>query len=117
MPEHVLRYVTQYRNPRQSHYSIPQTATGRNPFAGSSTSSENIDVSKISNQIPISTNCKHGIQQGTSCTDSAVYTAMSPSDHRTFIRYHLRWNISNDRMNQNENWSKQKANRDARAVL
>ena len=117
MPDHVLRYVSQYRNPRQTHYSIPQTATRRNPFASSSTSSENIDVSSVSNQIPTLTTYKHGIQQGTSCTDSTVYTAMTPSDHRTFNRCHLRWNISYDRMNQNENWIKQKANRDARAVL
>ena len=91
MPDHVLRYVSLYHNPRQTHYSIPQTATGRNPFASSSTSSENINVSSVSNQIPTLTTYKHGIQQGTSCTDSAVYTAMTPSDHRTFIRYHLRW--------------------------
>ena len=42
---------------------------------------------------------------------------MTPSDHRTFIQYHLRWNISYGQMNQDEHWGKQKANRDARAAL
>ena len=85
MPEHVLRYVSQYRNPSQLLYSILQTATRRNLFAGSSAPSENIDVSSVSNQIPTSNTYQHEFQQGTSCTDSAVYTAMTPSDHRTFI--------------------------------
>jgi len=117
MPDHVMRYVSQYRNPTQVHYRIPQSTTGRNPFTSSRAWSDNIDVSSISTQIPTSTTYRHGIQQGISCTDSAVYTAMTPSDHRTFIRYHLRWNISGDRMNLDKEQAKQKANSDARAIL
>ena len=99
------------------HYHIPQTSTRRNPLASSRTSSENIDVASVTNQIPTAATYKHGIQEGNCPTDSTVYTAMTPSDHRTYIRYHFRWNIAGDRIYLSAEAAKEKANTDARDVL
>ena len=78
---------------------------------------DSIDISHVSNHIPTWPDYKHRIHKRDSDIGGTVFTAMTPADHKSFIRFHFTRNIAYETMQQQRDWVKDKATQDTGEIL